>query len=397
MKEFCVVLCAGALSIAMCSCASPSKTEVQADSSTTTVPVVRVTRQTLERDLTLAAEFRPYQEVNLHAKVAGFLQQISVDVGDHVRAGDLIAILEVPEMADEEAQADASQRRSESELVRARGELARARSIHDAAHVAYQRLADVAQARPNLIARQELDDALAKDKSAEAQVDSAAAAITSAEQQIHVAEASHQHIRTLQAYTRITAPFAGVITRRYADLGSMIQAGTSSSSQAMPVVTLSQVDRLRLVLAIPESAVSKVRAGLPIRIRVAAVGREFVGRVSRFSDRLQTATRTMETEVDVENPSGDLAPGMYAEARLLLDRRDNVLSLPVEAVTGAEDKASLFVVDSQKHLVSREVALGLETPDRREVLKGLSDGDLVVLGKSGSLHAGDVVEPREAQ
>jgi len=317
------------------------------------VPVVRVTRQTLERDLTIAAEFRAYQEVNLHAKVAGFLRQICVDVGDHVAAGDLIATLEVPQMVDQEAQADASQKRSEADLIRVQPELARARSMHEAAHVAYQLLPDVAQARPNLIVRQELDDAWAKDKSAEAQVDTAVAAITSAEQQIHVTEAGHQHIRTLQAYTRITAPFAGVITKRYADLGSMIQAGTFSSSQAMPVVTLSQVDRLRLVLVIPESAVSQVRAGLPIQIHVAAVNRDFVGRVSRNSDRLQTSTRTMETEVDVANTTGDLAPGMYAEARLSLDRRAGVLSLPVQAVTGAEDKASLLVVEAQGRLAER--------------------------------------------
>src|SRR5258708_28837292 len=107
MKVFCVVLCAGVLSGALSSCTNPAKTSVQANSTTVTVPVARVTRQTLERELTLAAEFRSYQEVNLHAKVAGFLQKITVDVGDHVRAGDLIAVLEVPEMADEEAQADA--------------------------------------------------------------------------------------------------------------------------------------------------------------------------------------------------------------------------------------------------------------------------------------------------
>jgi len=120
----------------------------------------------------------------------------------------------------------------------------------------------------------------------------------------------------------------------------------------MPVVTLSQVDRLRLVLVIPESAVSQVRAGLPIQIHV-AVNRDFVGRVSRNSDRLQTSTRTMETEVDVANTTGDLAPGMYAEARLSLDRRAGVLSLPVQAVTGAEDKASLLVVEAQGRLAER--------------------------------------------
>jgi RND family efflux transporter MFP subunit len=393
MRAFGVVLCVGAL----CSCTNPVKTAVQADSSTATVAVARVTRQTLSRDLTLAAEFRSYQEVDLHAKVAGFLKQINVDVGDRVQAGDLIAILEVPEMVDEDAQAEASTRRSEAELVHARGELARAESAHEAAHVGYQRLADVIKARPNLIARQEIDDALAKDKVAEAQIDSAKAAITAAEQQIRVSQATQQHLHTLEAYTRITAPFAGVISKRYADPGSMIQAGTSSSSQAMPVVRVSEVDKLRLVLDVPETAVPRIRVGLPIRVRVAAVNREFVGTVSRFSGRLQNSTRTMETEVDVPNPRGELAPGMYAEVRLALEQRDHVLSLPVEAVTGAEDKASLFVVDANNRLEAREVVLGLETPDRREIVKGLVEGEAVVVGKSASLHAGDVVEKREGK
>ena len=138
-------------------------------------------------------------------------------------------------MADEGVQAEAVRKRSEAELVHAQGELSRSQSAHEAAHLNYQRLDDVMKVRPALVARQEIDNALAKDREAEAQVDSAKAAITAAEQQIHVAQASEQRIRTLQAYERITAPFAGVISKRYADPGAMIQAGTSSSSQAMPL------------------------------------------------------------------------------------------------------------------------------------------------------------------
>lgn len=393
MKALFAIVIAGTL----CSCTNPVRTVAQASSGPPSVAVALVGEQTLERQLALAAEFRPYQEVDLHAKVAGYVKQINVDVGDRVRAGELIATLEIPEMADESVQAEAAEKRSEAELARARGDLSRMESAHAAAHLGYQRLADVATKRPNLIARQELDDALSKDRGAEAAIDSAKAAITAAEQQIRVSEASQQRLRTMETYMKIIAPFSGVISKRYADTGAMIQAGTASSSQSMPLVRLSQVDRLRLVLDVPESAFAQVHLGVPIQVRVEAVAREFTGRISRFSDRLQPSTRTMETEVDVPNPKGELAPGMYAEVRLPLERRDHALSLPVQAVTGAEDKASLWIVNAQNRLEQRDVILGMETPERREILKGLAAGDRVVVGKLGALRAGDVVDAREAQ
>jgi len=381
----------------MYSCTRPAKTAVRADSEIPSVSVARVQRHDLQRDLVLSAEFRPYEEVDLHAKVAGYLKEIRVDVGDRVQAGQLIAILEIPEMADEDAQAEATRKRNEAELLHAQSELMRDQSAHEAAHLNFQRLDDVMKVRPALVARQEIDNAMAKDREAEAQVDSAKAAITAAEQQIRVAQAGEQRIHTLQAYQRITAPFAGVISKRYADPGAMIQAGTSSSSQAMPVVRLSEIARLRLVLAVPESAVPRIHIGGAIGIRVNAVNRQIQGKVSRFSDRLQTDTRTMETEVDVDNSRGDLAPGMFAEAVVTLDRHNGALAIPVQAVAGAEDKASLLVVDPQNQLVQKEVLLGLETADRREVLSGLNDGDLVVVGKTTGLRPGLRVKPQEAK
>jgi RND family efflux transporter MFP subunit len=381
----------------MYSCTRPAKTEVRADSEIPSVSVARVARQDLERDLVLSAEFRPYEEVDLHAKVAGYLKEIRVDVGDRVQTGQLIATLEIPEMVDEGTQAEATRKRSESELAHALSLLSRDQSAHQAAHLNFQRLDDVMKARPGLVARQEIDNAQAKDREAEAQVDSAQASVAAAEQQIRVSQAGEQRIRTLQAYQRITAPFAGVISKRYADPGAMIQAGTSSSSQAMPVVRLSEIARLRLVLAVPESAVPHIHVGSPIAIRVNAVNREIAGKVSRFSGRLQTATRTMDTEVDVDNAHGDLAPGMFAEATVTLDRHSGALAIPVQAVPAGVDKATLLVVDPQNQLAEKEVVLGLETADRREVVSGLNEGDLVVIGKAAGLRPGLRVQPLEGK
>src|SRR5262249_25777521 len=159
-----------------------------------------------------------------------------------------------------------------------------------------------AKTRPGLVAQQEIDDAFARDRVAESQMATANAAITAAEQAVQAAEATASRIRTMQSYERITAPFAGVVSKRYADTGAMIQAGTASQSQAMAVIRLSQNDRLRLILPVPESMVPSIHLGSQVEVRVQSLGRTFQGRVARFSDRVSSSTRTMDTEVDVANP-----------------------------------------------------------------------------------------------
>src|SRR5262249_5935948 len=159
----------------------------------------------------------------------------------------------------------------------------------------------VLKARPNLVAQQDIDEATGRDRVAEAQVATAKAALAAAAEQLAIAKASLNKTRTLLAYAQITAPFAGVITHRYADTGAMIQAGTSSQTQAMPLVKLSQNSVLRLTIPVPESAVPQVHLGESVDVTVPALRKTFVGQVSRFADKLDEQTRTMHTEVDVKN------------------------------------------------------------------------------------------------
>jgi multidrug efflux pump subunit AcrA (membrane-fusion protein) len=215
--------------------------------------------------------------------------------------------------------------RSQAEVARARDELQRAEQSRNIAHLSYTRLADVAKQKAGLVAQQEIDDAQSKDLVAEAQVSAARSSLSAAEQQVQVSTAELQKVKTLLDYTRVTAPFTGVVTKRYADTGSMIPAGTSSSTQVMPLVKLSQNSLLRLVLPVPESAVPTVHIGQQVEVRVPTLGRSFPGKVIRFSDKIAMATRTMDTEVDVENPSLILIPGMFAEVNLTLDHRAAVL------------------------------------------------------------------------
>jgi RND family efflux transporter MFP subunit len=381
----------GALAIAAC---SPPRAEDTASSELPSVAVAKVARGDIAQALTIEAEFRPFQEIDVHAKVSGYLKSITVDVGDRVQAGQLLAVLEVPELQDEIQQDEAVTRRGEDEVKRAQADLERTESAHEVAHLAATRLASVMKERPNLVAQQDIDEATGRDRVAEAQVSTAKASLASAQQQVQVARAGQNKTQTLFAYARITAPFAGVITHRYADTGAMIQAGTSSQSQAMPLVKLSQNSVLRLTIPVPESAVPHIHLGVPVSVTVAAIGKTFPGTVARFADKVDEQTRTMQTEVDVKNPDLQLVPGMYASVVLTLAAEKNVITVPVQAVDRTGDHASVLAVDANGRLQTRAITLGLEEPDRIGVLSGLQDDDLVVVGNRSQLKAGSRVSPK---
>jgi RND family efflux transporter MFP subunit len=361
----------------------------------TTGAVARAERRKLGNTLTIAGEFKPFQDVDVHAKVAGYIRTIYVDVGDHVKEGQTLAVLEIPELAAELAGADATVRRSQEEIRRGQSDLERARSTHSAAHSAYTRLKQAAESRAGLVAQQEVDDSQAKDLETEAQVASAEAALASAKQQLEVAEANQKQYRALSDYARITAPFAGVITTRYADTGTLIQAGTSSSTQAMPVVRLAQTSKLRLVLPIPESVAGQIRLGDAVRVHVQALNEDFAGKVSRFADSLDRETSTMQTEIDFDNRDGRLLPGMYTETQLVLREKENALTIPLEAVNRSGDDATVLVVTPQNTIEERHVRLGLEDDKHVEVLSGLTDGARVVIGNRGAFRNGQKIQPKE--
>ena len=359
--------------------------------------VAPVQRSTIENTLTIAGAFKPFQEVDIHAKVAGYIRTIYVDVGDHVKEGQTLAVLEVPELTAQLAGADAAVRRSKEEIRRAQGDVARAISAHAAAHAMYERLKQASEQRAGLVAQQEVDDAQAKDLGAEAQVSSARAALDAAQQTLEVAQATQQQYTALADYTRIIAPFTGVVTIRYADTGSLIAAGTSSSSQAMPVVRLAEVWKLRLVLPIPESIAGQIHLGDPVKVHVQALNEDIVGKVSRFASALDSQTRTMETEIDFENRDGKLLPGMFTETVLQLAERKNVLAVPMEAVTQNENDATVLAVDAQNTVQQRHVKLGLQGKMRVEVLSGLSENERVIIGNRSQFRDGQKVSPKEVK
>jgi RND family efflux transporter MFP subunit len=362
-----------------------------AESPTASVAIAK--RGTLSNTLTLAGQFQPYQEIEVHAKVSGYVQHIYVDIGDRVRAGQTLAVLEIPELDAQLKGTQAELLHSKDEVVRAEHEVTRAESDYSALHAAYTRLQQASEARPGLIAEQELDDSRSRDLAAGAQVDAAKAALAAAKQQTAVADADRMRVSALAAYATVTAPLNGVITWRYADTGALIQAGTSSNTQSMPLVKLAQSDILRLRLPVPESAVPSIHAGSPVQVEVKAVGRTFAGKVVRFTRSVSLDTRTMETEIDVENADLSLTPGMYADTSIELEHADNALSIPVQAVVQAAKERYVLLVDAQGRVRKRTVELGQQTSDRAEILQGLSEKDQVIVGGQSNYQVGELVKP----
>jgi RND family efflux transporter MFP subunit len=330
-----------------------------------TVAVAPVMRRDLYKELSVEAEFRPYQEVELFSKVAGYLKTITVDFGDRVKEGQLIAVIEVPELQDELNQALAAEQRAEADS-------------HDA-HLAYTRLAGVSRAQPNLIAQQDLDSCEARDRAL-------AAAVAGT-------KADVGKYRTLIAYTRITAPFDGVITARSADPGAMIQAATSNQSQSLPLVQLSENQLLRLDFPVSVTAAADMAVGDPVEIRLDGSNRILRANVSRFTRKVSMATRTMITEVEVPNPDLALIPGMYATVVLKLHRHPGALAVPVEAVN-AVGNPTVTVVSPDGTLEERPVKVGLETDSFCEIVRGLRDGERVVVGSRSGLQPGDRVSAK---
>jgi len=252
----------------------------------------------------------------------------------------------------------------------------------------------VAQSKPGLVAQQEVDDAQGKDLAAQAQVEASKSNHQSSQSQLQLAEAKRARDQALFDYSKITAPFAGVVTERYANLGALLQAGTSSSTQAMPLVRLSQEDVFRLVIPVPESYVHYIRVGDPVQVNVPSINRTVPGKVARFSHDVKEDTRTMHTEVDVPNSKGVLVEGLYAEATITLETKNNVLYVPVQAIDHNGDRTSVFVVSSAGKLETRTVVLGIQTSSDAEIISGLEEGQLVVVSDRSSLKEGEEVQPK---
>jgi RND family efflux transporter MFP subunit len=376
-------------------CGGSSKSDANNPANAPSAAVVKVTRRSLTSNLEIASEFQPFQEIQVYAKVSGYVQKLYVDWGTHVKAGQLMAVLEIPELQQQLLQDEAAVRRSQQALGSASEELKRAESVYNVAHLTYMRYADVQKTRPDLLAQQDIDVAQGKDIEASAGVASAKDAVAAAEQGVLAAKAALNKDNAMFAYARITAPFDGVVTEMYAYTGALLPAGTSSGKDTLALCRLSQNNLLRLVIPLPERAVSDVHIGQNVAVRLTNPTKEFQGKIVQFSDQVDTQTRTMHAEVHVPNPTGELVPGIYASVVIPLHTVQQVLTLPVQIVQSAKNnQATVLVVNSSNRIEQRTITLGLQTSTEAEIVSGLQENDLVVFGDPGQYQLGELVSPR---
>jgi RND family efflux transporter MFP subunit len=381
-------------SFTLAACSHSTHVEAGDPAEALSVGVTRAIRMPMVRQLTLSSELVPFQEIDVFAKESGYVKELNVDYGTRVTKGQLMAVLEIPELQVQLQQDQAAIENMQEQVAQAQQETNRVEAQSKVAHLQYDRLKKVADSKPGLVAQQEVDDWQGKDLATEAQVEASKSAMQSAQSALAAAQAKLVHDKVLFDYARITAPFAGVVTQRYANQGALMQAGTSSSTQAMPLVKLAQDDVFRLVIPVPESDVPLIRVGQPVEVRIPSMNRTFPGRVARFSSDLKADTRTMHTEVDVPNPNHILIAGMYAEATLTLEHKDAALAVPLQAVDHQGDRSIVMLVNPANRIEVRTVTLGLQNAGFAEVLSGVTDGEQVVVSDRGALKPGEVVRPK---
>jgi RND family efflux transporter MFP subunit len=362
------------------------------------VEVVRPRRATVAQRLQTNATLEAFEETDLFAKVSGYLSDVRVDIGDHVKAGQVLAVIDVPEMEQELAEAKAQLESKKSSLESARRQL-----DHNKADVALQNA--LAKDREQLgegrqfISDRTIDQVHANADIAKADLGVAEANRDLAANQVDVAVATVEKIKTLLAYTQIVAPFDGVVARRQVNRGDLVQAATATRTtpSAGSLFTVQRIDIIRVFCDVPENDVPHLHVGDPAIVKPSGFdGKVFTGKVTRFSLRLDPETRNMRTEIDLPNPEERLYPGTYAEVSLEMNRRPDVLTVSTAAV-GSDGDGNFVYTVTDNRITRLAVRTGLTDNGRIEVTAGLSEETPVVASTKGVPPLTTAVQPQMVQ
>ena len=320
-----------------------------------TVVVVRPQRGDIVRTITLPGDLVGLYQSTLYAKVTGYLKTISVDKGDWVKNGQVLAEIEVPEL--------------EQRLARTKADL-------EVQHLTYQRLEQVWKSDPRLVARQDVDIAQGKYLEAKAQED---------------------ELQAMVSYTSIVAPFDGVVTGRFVDPGALIKAGGEQASSSpdegsahpgggvSPVLSLAMIETMRTYVYVPQGEIAFIKRGMPAKLALQDLpGRTFQGTVARYANSLDLGTRTMLTEIDLKNQRHELYPGMYANVTLELERHRDVLTVPESSIGDSPQGKYVMVAENGK-LHQQEVTVGITNARSAEIISGLGGGESVVANLDPSI------------
>ena len=321
----------------------------------TPVKTAPVQRGDVVRYVTLPGNLRAKQQATLYAKVAGYVMKVAVDKGDAVKADQLLAELEVPELI-----ADFKKYEADAQV----------------AEIDLRRLTDAQKKSPDLVLPQALDKARGAND---------------------VARANIQRTLTLLDFAKITAPFPGIVTMRFVDDGAFVPAATSGGAQNAAIFTVMDYTTIRAQVAVPELDAALVKKGQPVKVTLEALGgKTFDTTVTRFAHAIDEPTRTMLVEAELPNPDLALRPGMYATIKVGVDRHEGVLTVPVEAL--AMEKTNAFVFKNAEGKAKKTaVTLGFNDGARVEILTGAAEGEPVILVGKATFTDGQSVQPEAAK
>jgi RND family efflux transporter MFP subunit len=325
------------------------------------VPAVAVRtpeRGVPQEEITLPGTMQAYIDASIFARTNGYLRRWYADIGTHVRAGQLLAEIDAPEIEQQLQQTRADQATAEANERLAQTTATRYRELIKTESVAQQ---DLDNANGNLEARQ--------------------AALESA-------RANVKRLEQLHGFTRIEAPFDGVVTARNTDVGALIDSG----SNAHELFHVADTRRLRVFVNVPEVYSRSSRPGIKADLTLKEFpGRRFAGTLARTSEAIDIASRTLLTEIDVDNSRGELLPGSYCEVHLKLPQGASTLKLPASAIIFKTDALQVAVVDVARHVTLKTIALGRDFGNTVEVISGLDEHDSVIVNPPDSLATGQIV------
>jgi HlyD family secretion protein len=389
----------------------------QSDVGIVAVEVSKPKIRMVKKELTLPGSVVADLRVDLFAKTSGYVFEINVDIGDSVKKGDPVVELSVPEMADQMRQAEAIVEAKRSNVQALQANIVQARRLVDTARAQVERqraqlnleelnLNRMKKLRDgNAISEQVLDEArsafaianaqlrieLANVAGAKAEILSVESDARVSEAEVGVALARVDHLRTMMRYATVRAPFDGVVTMRWVDPGSFVRSAEQGA--ATKLVRIMKIDRVRVVMEVPESDSRDVRVGAEVLVSIPAGQDEpIVARVSRMASALNSDTRTMRVEADVDNSSNRLPPGSFVYATLVLRDSADAVVIPSKAIRD-EGETSTVLVNMNGVAKRRVVVVGYDDGIWAQIVKGLDGTESVITSSGGTVGDGSAVKP----
>lgn len=412
--------------------AVPARVESPGEAAAVSVAIAKPEWTTIRRTTEQPGQVEAFEVTPIHAKIAGYVRAVNVDIGDRITKGQVLAELSEPEMeaelgqkralveqaGAEKAQAEAAVevaeagvasatakvaevrsaiRRTEADVARWQAELARVEQLLSESAVTgslrdetRSKLASARAARDETGAK--VDSADAALVEAKALLDKARSDVVAADARVEVARAEARRVEALLGYAKIEAPFEGIVTRRQVDTGRLTAPGTDGE----PLFVVARTERVTISVGVPEAEAPLVNRGDPARVRLQALGGPAIeGTVTRTSWSLDAATRTLRAEIDLPNPDDRLQPGLYAYVAIDTAEHPDVLTVPASAIVREGGRAFVVIAEGGQARRS-EVEPGLSDGTRIEVRFGLSGGEAVVISGADALTDGQAIQAHEA-